>query len=150
MDLRVWALEGPCNKVVPATACGFVSGIMQVVQNFLIRFLTIRGSVKFQRRDREPTGTIFMELFNSEAFHYESELKAAFGISMMAVRAQAREIEEFSDLPDDERFKDAHLLKIILTKDTVNLVISIESMTEQIQILLPIKKESKDARISRS
>ena len=143
MDIRAWDYDSPHNTVTPArTGSATVSGIEYVVQSFLRILLTPQGSVKYQKPG-QPMGTPFMTLFGAGQFHTEGDLKAAFHIALLFVSSQLQDAMD-ADRPAEDTYKSAVLQQIILTEESVNLVILVQSMTDEMRIVLPLQTKDQN------
>jgi len=136
-DLQVWTFETSDNILKCAATTGVrVQGIRKLVQRFLLLLLTDRGSVRYGRPRQQARGTTFLSQFR-EGYNTEADLMAAFDVATFIVKSQLRE-EESPDDDDSEMLKTAKLEKLILTPKAANLIIRIQSMTDEMRFVLPL------------
>lgn len=109
-------------------------GMQKLAQRYTLEFLTETGSMPF-RSDR---GSQFMRDFRLGRLRSEADVLTSFEFSNMDVKARLQ-AEEDDTWPDDERFAQAVLSKIIVTEPTLALYVSIVSLAGlDRKIILPI------------
>jgi hypothetical protein len=137
-DFRIWDFSAR-DGVLTAAECvsPYVSGIERVAQRFLMLLLTEYGSTRYRKQFEQPRGTMFMTQWRKGEFRAESDLTAAFDVAIIMINSQLR--EEFSyDAPPEDQFTKAKLEHLVLTPDAANLVILIQSLTDEIRFILPL------------
>ena len=109
------------------------TGAALVVQRFLLELLTKLGSIAYK-----PTrGTLFLTQLESGKIRTETDLFGLFALSEMQAR-QTLKAEESSTAPDNERYSQATLTKVLLSPGSAQLSINVQSLAGSTPILLPI------------
>lgn len=109
-----------------------ITGIQKLVQRWLITLLTPVGSIRF----RPERGTNFIT--DTMFIRTETDVQTAFYMNGSDAEQQLL-LEETDDMDDQEKFKSATLLGIVISKDMVSLNIEIESKAgDQNTLYLPL------------
>lgn len=118
-----------------------VAGIMKLIQQFTIRFLTQRGS---SSRDTSY-GTEFMTELRAGYMRTEADVKAAFSAAIEEIKAQLDTVYKERELlneviPDDEKLSNAVLNSYTISPGSIALNITIDSQDGVSRdIVLPIQ-----------
>lgn len=109
------------------------TGIVKMVQRFLLRLLLERGSAKY----RPDEGTDFIRKLRLGQIRTEDGLRGAFTIAEARIKAQFTREERATDT-DEERYDRAELTGVIIQPGYANLVMQITSQADSATITLPI------------
>jgi len=118
-----------------------VTGIMKLVQQFILLFLTEEGTSK----EDLLAGTSFMSMVRTGAIRTEAVLKSAFGMAAADVRNQLnasydQEAEKGYDVPLDERISSVTLLSFYIEPGRLELSIKILSKAGETRtVVLPVQ-----------
>lgn len=109
------------------------TGINKMVQRFLLRLLTERGSIKYQQDE----GTDFIRRLRLGQIRTETALRSAFTIAEIRIKAAFTREEQEDDI-DDERFDRAELTAVVIRPGFANLTIQIRSQASAAVVTLPV------------
>jgi len=108
--------------VQPGASGALVTGIMKLVQRFLLELLTKKGTLPYL----ENRGCQFISDAQSGFWRTPQDVKSSFSLSMLDVRVNLIEEEGETD-PSDERFAEAELGTVTVSGDRVSLQIVLTS-----------------------
>jgi hypothetical protein len=135
-----WAASGQTLVDVDFNEGYIVAGIMKLIQQFAIRFLTQRGS---SAKDTSY-GTDFMTELRDGYMRTDADVKSAFSAANEEIKAQLRTVYDARELlneviPDDEKFSNATLDSFTISPGSISLLVTIESQSgESRDVVLPI------------
>ena len=110
------------------------TGAQKVAQRWVLRFLTIKGSKKFDQN----AGCNFMLMVRRGALRTEADVFAQFSFSAMDVRQQMLAIET-PEMHVEDRFASATLDSIVLSQTGISLHIVIRTLADTARaVILPI------------
>ncbi|MDO4568767.1 MAG: hypothetical protein Q4D38_00105 [Planctomycetia bacterium] len=111
---------------------GLCTGIQKLVQRWLIRLMTIKGSMPFA----QERGCGFISEISK--VQTESAVRIAYLFAQMEIEPQLL-AEETEDMPDDERFLSSELLGVSRLRGACSLSVKLTSRAgESREVLLPI------------
>lgn len=110
------------------------TGVQMLAQRWLLKFLTIRGSMTFLPNE----GTTFVSQVRNGELRNEADVEAAFQVAAIQVRANMLN-EETSSMHDEDRMGNATLKTIGILADWIELTVQITSLAgTSRQVILPI------------
>lgn len=122
------------QSIADANSTGEIAtGIVKMAQRFLLRLLTERGTMTY----RPDEGTDFMRRLRLGQLRTESQLRSAFTIAEIRIKAQFSR-DERDDDPPEELFNRAELTGVVVFPGFANLGIRISSRAESAELVLPI------------
>jgi len=111
------------------------TGIQKLAQRWALEFLTELGSM----RGLPTRGSTFMALVRRGALRTRSDVIAAFNTENMYITRNLL-LEEYTGMPDDERFAAADLTSVALLPGYMNLHVMITSRAGLSRaVILPIE-----------
>lgn len=128
-DTAIWCcpIEGKTvlldQQIFPPGGVRGVTGIQKLAQRFMLKFLTIRGSVWLAPDE----GSGFMADLYGGYIRLPTDAWASFNLSALEIGIQLR-AEESDDDPDDERFDSATLEQVVISSGQITLNIRITSL----------------------
>lgn len=109
------------------------TGIQKLCQQWVVEFLTARGSCRFVPR----RGNQFLPRLYAGTIQSETDIQIEFGIAALTVSDWLRQTD--TALPADERIQDAQLVELAIDYPTAKLKIRINSLAgESRAVLLPV------------
>lgn len=110
------------------------TGVQKLAQRWVMKFLTIAGSMKFKPSE----GTEFVLLYRRGLLRDESELQSAFIIAAVQVR-NSMLAEETDSMHPEDRMGNATLEHLFVSNNYVALTVNITSLAGiSRQVILPI------------
>lgn len=118
-----------------STSSGEVcTGIQKLAQIWVIEFLTVAGSIKFQ----PGRGCGFVQACLNGRLRTETDVVMAFNLAQTIIYENIKKLET-DDTPLDEQFSGARLDNVVLLDDTLSLSVTIFSVAGVTQkLILPI------------
>jgi len=101
-----------------------VTGVQKLAQRFLMRMLTIKGSVKHW----PDQGTYFMSDLLTGRIRSLTDLASTFAMALSEIQQQSA-AEELQSDPDDEKLSTAELVSAEFLPDGVSLTIRVTSVS---------------------
>jgi len=139
-DLEVWTITPDGEMIASAGTGGRVTGIKKVAQRYMIALLQDLNPAKPKLGRRQPYGSGFLHTMKSGEMRTEMDVMSAFSLAKVQARMAIQD-EETDEDPPEERFKASHLLKIEVTPGVMKLHIRIETRTDGIDVIYPIRTE---------
>lgn len=114
---------------------GFVcTGTQKLAQRFLLEFLTIQGSIQF----KPLRGSRFLQAIRQGMIQSELDVFSLFAFSLGDIEANLTNEESAAD-PDDERYQNAELEKVIFSPTHLVLYVTVTSRAgASRKIILPV------------
>lgn len=111
------------------------TGIQKLAQRWALEFLTETGSML----GLPARGCTFMTMLRSGALRTQSDVMAAFATANLFITRALRK-EEYTGMPDDERFDSAELTSVALLPGYMNLSVMVNSAAGDARaVILPIE-----------
>lgn len=121
--------------VKPGKSGSLITGILKLVQRFLLELLTEQGSLTYT----PERGTLFMTALRMGVVRTSQDLFSTFSSAEAELRIKLK-LEETVNDPADERYGSATLLSASLFGDTANLNIQINSLSgDSRNIIFPLR-----------
>lgn len=124
----------PACLALPGAGGQVCTGVVKLVQRWLMEFLTIAGSIYFLP-DR---GCNFMQQLQSGQLHTTLDIEQAFNLSAAQIKLNLNR-EDADDSPTDEQLANALLLSVDIAADQLALHVQLSSRQGSSEtVILPI------------